>query len=342
MKVASCDDGPGEVNGISVARLRLSAGACAPGEGLGKVAGLARGFELIHAYNLEFFGFRPGLFDLMATRKREIPVPIAAHLNHPSVYFKSRAVKNPLKRAFRALEARVCLSRLKAFDAYIALSEHLKAHYVRQGLFADKIRVIPNMLPDEYFEPPLPFPKKPVALYVGNLGAHKGSEDLVKAFAQVHGTIPEARLRFLGWGEPEEISALTALIRKHSLSDAASIDPPVPHAELRAAYDGSTVLVHPARWEEPFGRDVIEAMARGRPVLASNAGEPPNIVGDPGLVFEPGDVHALAKKLVWMLEDPARAIRIGAALRSEAEKYSIPEILPRIEKAYDQVKAAWG
>jgi len=43
-----------------------------------------------------------------------------------------------------------------------------------------------------------------------------------------------------------------------------------------------------------------------------------------------------------MLEDPARAIRIGAALRSEAEKYSIPEILPRIEKAYDQVKAAWG
>ncbi len=334
VKVASCDDGPGEVNGIAVERLRLSTGAAAPGEAFRRVLSLARDFELIHAYNLEFFGFSPGLFDLMATRKKALGRPVVAHLNHPSIYFKSLAVKNLIKRIYRRIEAGVCLRRLAAFDAFIALSGHLKARYVGQGLSNDKIRVIPNLLPEEYFTPPAPFPLPPVILYVGNLGAHKGVSDLIEAFAAAHARFPQARLRLLGWASLQELSGLSALVQKLDVSDWVSIDPPVPHDQLVRAYDAAAIVVHPGRWKEPFGRAVIEGMARGRPVVVSRAGEPPNLVGNPELVFKPGDVDALEAKLERLLGHPDEAERTGKKLRERASRFSIREVLPQIEQVY--------
>ena len=72
--------------------------------------------------------------------------------------------------------------------------------------------------------------------------------------------------------------------------------------------------------QEPFGLPVVEAMAAGRPVVASRAGGIPELVADgrTGLLVEPGDPLALADALLTLLADPERARAMGAAGRKDA------------------------
>jgi glycosyltransferase involved in cell wall biosynthesis len=73
-------------------------------------------------------------------------------------------------------------------------------------------------------------------------------------------------------------------------------------------YPKMDVLVLPsleiARWKEQFGRVLVEAMASGVPVIGSRSGEIPNVVGEAGLLFDPGDVQSLVEQLRNLKETP--------------------------------------
>jgi glycosyltransferase involved in cell wall biosynthesis len=84
---------------------------------------------------------------------------------------------------------------------------------------------------------------------------------------------------------------------------------------MPAWYAQVDVVVQPsltrANWKEQFNRVLIEAMGRAIPVIASDTGEMPNVVGDAGLIFAEGDVNALRAQIAALQNDPARAAELA-------------------------------
>jgi glycosyltransferase involved in cell wall biosynthesis len=99
------------------------------------------------------------------------------------------------------------------------------------------------------------------------------------------------------------------------------------------------VFVLPSE-SEGFGRVLVEATAMGRPVVATNVGGIPEIVleGETGLLVEPANPVALAHAVRTLLDEPARAARLGAAGRARAEStFSLGAHVDAIERVYDEV-----
>ncbi len=145
----------------------------------------------------------------------------------------------------------------------------------------------------------------PVVGYVGRLEPHKGVDVLLEAVAR----LDAVELRVAGAGPEEE--------RLRARTTALDLDRRVEYVgslaqdQLPEFYRGLDVLVVPSRptpgWLEQFGRVVVEAMACGVPVVASDTGALPDVVGEAGLLVPPDDPDALAVCLETLLKDePAR------------------------------------
>ncbi|MBI4557029.1 MAG: glycosyltransferase family 4 protein [Candidatus Hydrogenedentes bacterium] len=104
------------------------------------------------------------------------------------------------------------------------------------------------------------------------------------------------------------------------------------HAHMMRLYEGVDICVVPSLWEEPFGIVAVEAMAVGRPVVASRVGGLQMIVreGETGLLFEPDDDEMLAQHLSTLLDDFDLGRRMGDAGRKRAEtEYDWQRIIER-------------
>ena len=174
--------------------------------------------------------------------------------------------------------------------------------------------------------PPAPLPARPQALFVGVLELYKNVDGLVEAWRLVAPRLPEARLLIVGDGARRDLVA--GLCR--DLPGQAEWTPRLAPAGVAAALDDSTCLVLPSR-SEGLPRIAVEALCRGRAVVASRGGGIPDIVGDGanGLLVEPGDTTGLADALVRVLTDPDLAGRLGrgahessARWRSSAEQFA--------------------
>jgi glycosyltransferase involved in cell wall biosynthesis len=95
----------------------------------------------------------------------------------------------------------------------------------------------------------------------------------------------------------------------------------------------------PSVWPEPFGQVAIEAMACGKPVVASAVGGLADVVvhEETGLLVPPGDVAALRAALGRLIADPALRERMGAAGRERVERYRARSVIGHIERVYRQL-----
>jgi phosphatidylinositol alpha-1,6-mannosyltransferase len=166
-------------------------------------------------------------------------------------------------------------------------------------------------------DPPQPLPPEPTALFAGVLERYKAVDVLLDAWPEVVRVLPRAKLTIVGGGKQE--STLRARIQHAGLAESVTMIRPVPRAELRRMLDNASCLVLPSR-SEGLARIVIEAMARGRPVVASRVGGIEELVDDGvnGRLVGAEDAPALAKALLDVLEDPARAERMGEESRRRA------------------------
>ena len=149
----------------------------------------------------------------------------------------------------------------------------------------------------------------PLVVAVARWTRQKGLDVLVEAAALLRGSVPGLRVALVGRGEDE--AELRALVRARGLGAtvrfAGFLGDPGP------ALLAADVLALPSRWEG-FGLAAIEAMAAGRPVVASAVGGLPEALGDTGRLVPPGDGPALAAALADLLSPAAlEAVRSGAA-----------------------------
>ena len=139
--------------------------------------------------------------------------------------------------------------------------------------------------------------------YVGRLVPEKGIADLISALATLP---PHIRLRIIGSGTHAEV------LHQHAttVGVAARIEwhAPVASPAMPAVMQGLDALVLPSRttsnWKEQFGRVLVEAMACGVPVIGSDSGEIPHVIGDGGIVYPEGNQTALAHAVLQLSENP--------------------------------------
>lgn len=160
--------------------------------------------------------------------------------------------------------------------------------------------------------PPVPVPEEPRVVFVGALERYKNVSGLAEAWTRLAPELPGARLTIIGKGSQRAI--VDELVRTHaaSVTHHAELGP----AEVAAALDASRALVLPS-WPEGLGRVVLEAFARGRTVVATDAGGIPDIVTDgrDGILIPPADTDALVAALRRVLTDRDLAVELGAAAR---------------------------
>jgi len=173
---------------------------------------------------------------------------------------------------------------------------------------------------------------EPHLLCVGRLIPVKGHLVLLRALAQARTRVPGLVLDIAGSGPLEP--ALRAYARELGLGDAVRFLGFV--SPVQTAIENASVVVVPSLGEG-FGMVALEAMERGRPVIASAVGGLPEIVadGETGLVVSPGDAEELAEAMVALAGDLPRAAAMGEAGRRRAlESFTQERSTKGIEALY--------
>ncbi|MDP9342207.1 MAG: glycosyltransferase family 4 protein [Actinomycetota bacterium] len=201
-----------------------------------------------------------------------------------------------------------------------------------------EFRIVPNGVDVEAFARGTPAPDLPPGrrmLWVGRLDPQKGFGIALRAFARLAGELPDLHLVVAGDGRDRgAVDALPPEVRSRVTMLGA-----VPHAALPAYHAAADVYVAPALGQESFGMVLVEAMAAGVPVVASDIAGYREVVhnGEDGLLVPPGDPAALAGAVRRVLEGPGLSTHLREAGRTRAQAYSWDRVTEQIESIYAEV-----
>ena len=231
-------------------------------------------------------------------------------------------------------------------DARIAVSNTAREFAARY--FPGDYHVIPNGVDVDRFHPAVaPFERwrdrdGVNLLFVGRLDPRKGVQLLLDAMPEVvERTRGRARLLIVGdsYLRRGYESSVPAALRPHVVFLGH-----VPSADLPRWYATGDIFVSPASGNESFGIVLLEAMATGRTVVASDIPGYRSVVipEHNGVMFAPGDARALARTLARLVDDPERRVVLGARGRARALEFAWPRVTDRIEAVYRQILARRG
>jgi len=232
-------------------------------------------------------------------------------------------------------------------DCYIAISHKIKKVMVSDGIGADRIFVVHSGIDLQRFDRVAgdhlvdEFNLKPderIVINVAHLAGHKGQKYLVRAIPRVLAVIPKARFFIIGEGElMSELQALSVSLEiGHALSFTGFRNDVGAFYKLADLFVMSSV-------QEGLGTAILDALALGKPVVATNSGGIPEIIkdGETGRLVAAGNSQALAKGIVEMLTqvDQAEAM----AQRGQAEvtaKFSIDAMAENNLAVYNRLLSA--
>jgi glycosyltransferase involved in cell wall biosynthesis len=175
-------------------------------------------------------------------------------------------------------------------------------------------------------------------LFVGGFEPRKGLEHLILAMEQIHRTLPEARLRVIaktGFRGNDTEGWFRLLADRARVGHAVEFLESIDQDELLQCYSDSDVVVLPSR-NEGWGLSLMEAMACGKPTVATRVGGIPELVRDgvDGVLVDPGDTAALAKAITDLLRDDDMRSRMGAAGRERVSAFPWDETARITLEAY--------
>jgi phosphatidyl-myo-inositol alpha-mannosyltransferase len=211
-------------------------------------------------------------------------------------------------------------------------------HGAALGVAPDRFRIVPNGVEVARFQgaPALARvvdPSRETLLFVGRLERRKGLEPLVRAFLRLRADRP--RLRLVVVGEGPEGERCRAMVPTGLRDDVVFLGR-VADADLPGCYRAADVYVSPALGGESFGIVLLEAMAAGRAVVASDLPGYRGVVrdGETGVLVPPGDPSALAAAIGAVLDDPARRAGLAAAGEAAAGAYDWASVTATLRDLY--------
>jgi len=217
---------------------------------------------------------------------------------------------------------------------------HAATEVLRSKGYHGPTRVIPQFGVDpELFSPNAgPLPDRPFTIgYAGGFIAAKGVDTLLNACARLPGGW---RLRLAGSGDQEQ--SLRALAVSLNIDRRLTWIGKILSTDMPDLYRSLDALVLPSRtqpnWMEQFGRVLVEAMACGVPVIGSNSGEIPHVIGDAGLVFPEGDAEVLAIRLRQLMDDPEFHADLSQLGRQRVlDRYTQAQIAEETSEVYQRM-----
>jgi len=230
-----------------------------------------------------------------------------------------------LKRRRRKLHGKIAVSKPAAEFA----SKHVPGYYT----------IIPNGVDLECFSPDvLPIDEfcdgKLNILFVGRLEVRKGLGYLIKAYQRVKEEVPNSRLIIVGPGTRLR-KKYERQVKQKGLKDIVFVGY-VPTEELPRYYKTADIFCSPATGRESFGIILLEAMAMGKPIVASNIEGYASVIthGAEGLLVPPKNKETLAQALISLMADEPLRRQMGAKGRLTVQDYSWERVAQRVFDYY--------
>jgi glycosyltransferase involved in cell wall biosynthesis len=267
-----------------------------------------------------------------AARGTSATVALNDHVTLTNPFF------SPLRQAFKWVRASA-LNRL--CDVRVAVSEVVRKSVIEiEHVAANQVVVIENGIDVSRFAEAdgkklrreLGLVERPTVAVVSRLSSEKGVESALRMML----LLPSSFV-LLVCGDGPEKSRFFKLAHELELGERVRFLGMRDDVEQLIA--ASDVVVAPSHWEEAFGLAVVEAMAAGRPVVASRSGAMPEILGDAGVVVPKKDPAALAHAVARLVEDPARRERLGHRGQARArQRFGMERYLDDLCRLYGRLR----
>ncbi len=266
----------------------------------------------------------------------------------PIVLHHSRAVNIGTFHAYRETNTAYQITRPLLTPLYNKLDGRI---FVSQAVrdftlatFAGDYRVIPNGIDVQRFAAPHIEPikrfddERPNILYVGRLDKRKGFEYLLRAFPRIKEQIPNARLLVVGAFDAQEKEPFVRWTRQQQLTSVHFVGY-VSRQELPRYYRTATLFCAPSTGFESFGIVLLEAMAAGIPIVASDITGYRQVLTHQheGVLVPPYEPEAIANAAVQLLRDARTRHNMAHAGRITARRYDWTHIAEQVLSYYDEL-----
>ncbi len=274
------------------------------------------------------------------------PRKIAAKLRT----FRSEIVHTQLKRAawhgghagklanvpvVAKLHNYVDLKKYRHVHTLLCTTQDQRKHVSKNGWPIDRVEVIPNFSRVRPIESIRNTQKSPIRiLSYGRYVKKKGFDRLLHAFKSLLNSGVNAQMTIGGQGE--ELAALQALSKELQIQDSVQLG--VWIDDVTVALDAANLFVLPSL-DEPFGIVMLEAMARGVPIISTRTKGPSEVLTEEtAKLVEIGSAEALAEAMIDCAQNPNQALkRATGALECYRKDYYQDAVLPKIESVYTHV-----
>ncbi|MEM0340572.1 MAG: glycosyltransferase family 4 protein [Acidilobaceae archaeon] len=285
-------------------------------------------FDVIHSHHI--FTLLP-LMGLKVAWSLGVPRVIT---NHTLFFFHDSSIWNMISY----------LTPTKYYLRYAqtVISVSQEARKFVENIIGDRTNVkhvvIPNGVDSEKYSPPEREPEENRIVFVGRLVHRKGVHVLISAIPQILNEVRDLEVVIVGEGYMKTVANL--LSKLIGVSKRVKLLGWLPESEKIKVLKNSKVAVAPSIYNECFGITAIEAMAVGRPVVASRVGGLKEVVehGVTGLLVSPGSKKELVEAVTLLLQDEKLRREMGRRARETVEKkYSWNVVVEDIIKVYDEV-----
>lgn len=301
--------------------------------------------DIICAWNMEEIGVMP----LLASNKMGIPTVVYVQ-DYWLSSLQDTLLLEPgmLKRRFHLVMEGLSDFNQLGLKHLIMVSKSLQRHYVEKGFAEDIMSVIENGIPEKLIVDAAK--KNPASgddgviklLYVGRLVQEKGIQIAVRAMDILVNkfNIHNISLDIVGDGLLKNVTPIKELTTALNLDHHVHFFGRMDYDKVIEEYDRHFAVLVPSLWDEPFGLTILEAMARGIPVIASDRGNSPDMIdnGQTGFIVPAENPEAYALVIKKLMEDQGLYQKIWAhALQEVQNRYRFNLVLDKIIKTFSAI-----
>lgn len=308
-----------------------------------------RGYDVVHTAET-FNGFSKQAVDAKRDYGCSVVCTVWENIPH---YLEKNHYSSVLRQRIAWSDATSIKSRVRReVDAFLPVTEHARFALETEGVDPSKIHVVPIGVDTKMFQPgkiaasdrsPEAFDLSSDSLnvvFVGRTPWEKGVYDLLSAWQTVESDA-ERSIALTIIGADDNLERLRSFKETLGIRDV-HIREPVPYEDMPLVMDAADILVLPSiptrRWQEQYGRVILEAQACETVVVASNTGGIPEAMGGIGRLVRPGDAEDIAAEILSLVDNDEERVALAREGRTRIEQErTLADTALRVSDIYELV-----